>query len=94
MDELVTTAILLLNAGHEATVHGIGNAVKALLEQDMAREAMLADLRSNAVVVDELLRFDPPLHLFTRFVLEDLVFAGHETVKGTNCRIIARGGKP
>ncbi len=31
-DELVTTAILLLNAGHEATVHAIGNGVKALLE--------------------------------------------------------------
>ena len=31
-DELVTTCILLLNAGHEATVHGIGNGVKAMLE--------------------------------------------------------------
>src|SRR4029079_9026096 len=28
-DELITTAILLLNAGHEATVHAIGNGAKA-----------------------------------------------------------------
>ena len=32
-DELVATVILLLNAGHEATVQAIGNGVKAMLEQ-------------------------------------------------------------
>ena len=31
-DELITTCILLLNAGHEATVHTLGNGVKAMLE--------------------------------------------------------------
>lgn len=73
-DELVTTCILLLNAGHEATVHAIGNGVKALLENGVAGrfgggEAALAHC-------DELLRFDAPLHLFTRHVLEALEFAG------------------
>jgi len=82
MDELVTTAILLLNAGHEATVHGIGNAVKALLENDAVEIAGLMDDATSAVAIEELLRFDPPLHLFTRYVLEDLELAGMRLTKG------------
>ena len=74
-DELVTTAILLLNAGHEATVHAIGNAVKCLLEQGLTREA-------GAAEVEETLRYDAPLHLFTRYALEDLDYAGIRLRKG------------
>ncbi|MFN0098687.1 MAG: cytochrome P450 [Gemmatimonadaceae bacterium] len=80
-DELVTTAILLLNAGHEATVHAIGNGITALLTHhpSTARDAFLAD---PVTVSEEMLRFDPPLHLFTRYALEDLEFAGHAFKKG------------
>lgn len=69
-DELVTTAILLLNAGHEATVHGIGNGVKALLENGVDPLAALGEDPGGAGVADELLRYDPPLHMFSRFALE------------------------
>jgi len=62
--ELVSTCILLLNAGHEATVHAIGNGLKALLE----RRASAPD----EAMVEELLRFDSPLHLFTRYALQDV----------------------
>ena len=68
-DEIVTTAILLLNAGHEATVHGIGNGVKALLEAGLTPSA-------DDECMDELLRFDAPLHLFTRYALQDMDYAG------------------
>jgi len=37
-DELISTCVLLLNAGHEATVHGVGNGVKAILENDAGQE--------------------------------------------------------
>lgn len=74
-DELVTTAILLLNAGHEATVHAIGNAIKCLLEQGLTREP-------DAAAVEEALRHDAPLHLFTRYALEDLDHAGIRLRKG------------
>lgn len=70
-EELVTTAILLLNAGHEATVHAIGNGVKALLETGADPLAALGDDPGGAGVADELLRFDPPLHMFSRFALVD-----------------------
>jgi unspecific monooxygenase len=33
-------------------------------------------------LVDEILRFDPPLHMFTRYALEDLEFAGLRLQKG------------
>ncbi len=75
-DELVSTAMLFLIAGHEATVHGIGNGVKALLEQRADPSVAFASPESTARALEEVLRFDTPLHLFTRFVLEDCELAG------------------
>lgn len=79
-DELVTTAVLLLNAGHEATVHAIANGVAALLtEVPNGGAAFLAD---PVACSEEMLRFDPPLHLFTRYALEEVEVAGRRFVKG------------
>jgi cytochrome P450 len=75
-DELITTCILLLNAGHEATVHGIGNGVKTMLENVVKPSEPMAGL------VEELLRYDSPLHLFTRYALEDLDYEGARLKKG------------
>jgi cytochrome P450 len=74
-DELVTTAILLLNAGHEATVHSLGNGIKALIENEHR-----GPITANHV--EEVLRFDAPLHMFTRYALEDLEYAGIKFKKG------------
>ncbi|MCE0504226.1 cytochrome P450 [Roseivivax sp. GX 12232] len=76
-DELIATVILLLNAGHEATVHTIGNGVKALLEhgQRVTREGAEA-------ATEEILRYDPPLHLFTRHAYEDVEVCGHQFARG------------
>jgi cytochrome P450 len=74
-DELVTTAILMLNAGHEATVHALGNAIKALVEHDMR-----GDLGSGHV--EEALRYDPPLHMFTRYALDNMEWNGLCLKKG------------
>jgi cytochrome P450 len=74
-DELVTTAILILNAGHEATVHSLGNAIKALLENNV-RSGIMPNH------VEEALRFDAPLHMFTRYALEDVVYNGIHLKKG------------
>ncbi|MFT3989651.1 cytochrome P450 [Aestuariivirga sp.] len=80
-DELVTTAILLLNAGHEATVHAIGNSVKVLLEQDI-RSCI------GPGHVEEALRYDAPLHLFTRYALEDLEYGGIRFRKGESVGLL------
>ena len=82
-DELVSTCILVLNAGHEATVHALGNGVKALLEEGIDAHAALSDVESGERLVEELLRFDAPLHLFTRYVLEDVVWNGLPLKRGS-----------
>ncbi len=81
-DELVTTCILLLNAGHEATVHGIGNGAKAMLEHSVDPREAFANDKACAATIEELLRLDAPLHLFARYALEDLEFAGVRLRKG------------
>jgi cytochrome P450 len=82
LDELISTCMLLLNAGHEATVHSIGNAVKAILEGRHDFVEAFADPLSLEAAVEELLRFDAPLHLFTRYALEDVEIAGVKLRRG------------
>jgi cytochrome P450 len=74
-DELITTAILLLNAGHEATVHAVANGIKALLEHGLRADG-------DPRLVEELLRYDAPLHLFTRYALEDVEVQGVKLRQG------------
>jgi cytochrome P450 len=63
--ELVATAVLLLNAGHEASVNGFGNGLHSLLESGTALPD-LDDEVALATLVEEFLRHDSPLHLFER----------------------------
>jgi cytochrome P450 len=77
-DELISTCILLLNAGHEATVHTIGNGVKCLLETGTSG-ALAVDPEA---AVEEILRFDPALHMFTRWAYEDVQVMNHSFRRG------------
>lgn len=71
-DEVISTTILLLNAGHEATVHTTGNGVKAILESGLDPQALFADADQTEATVEECIRFDAPLHMFTRYALQDV----------------------
>jgi cytochrome P450 len=82
-DELISTCILLLNAGHEATVHTIGNGVKTLLETGTA-----AALSDPEPAVEEILRFDPALHMFTRWAYEDIDVMGHMFHRGDQVALL------
>ncbi len=79
-DELITTCILLLNAGHEATVHAMANAIKLLLET--GSQAALRAPETREAAVEETLRLDPPVHLFTRHAHEDVELFGHHFARG------------
>ena len=87
-DELVTTCILLLNAGHEATVHAIGNAIGTILDRRLDPRILFTDPKATAATVEELLRIDPPLHLFTRYALEDVEIAGVSLRKGDKAGLL------
>ncbi|MFN0113135.1 MAG: cytochrome P450 [Paracoccaceae bacterium] len=93
-DELISTCILLLNAGHEATVHTLGNGVKALLGCRNRAEALAPD--GVEATVEEILRFDPPLHLFTRWAYEDIEVGRHRFRRGdeVGCLLAAANRDP
>lgn len=76
-DELIATCILLLNAGHEATVHTIGNGVKAVL--DHSAQVFMA---TPEALTEEILRYDPALHMFTRWVYADVEVMGQHFKRG------------
>ncbi len=82
-DELVASAVLLLNAGHEASVNAFGNGLVALLRHP----AELARVTAGAVPVEEaleeLLRHDAPLQLFERTATADVSLGGAVVAAGT-----------
>jgi len=76
-EEIVSTAILLLNAGHEATVHQFGNAALTLLELGRGVPPdWFATSDTRDATVQELTRYRAPLHLFIRYAQEPLTLAG------------------
>jgi cytochrome P450 len=81
-DDLVGTCVLLLNAGHEATVNATGNSWWALFRNP----GELRRLRENHSLipsaVEELLRYDTPAPMFERWVLEDIEVAGVRVPRG------------
>ena len=79
--EVIATTILLLNAGHEATVHTTGNAVTTILRSGLDPAELFATDEQTEATVEECLRFDAPLHLFTRYALEDVEFDGGPTLR-------------
>jgi unspecific monooxygenase len=87
-EELVSTTIVLLNAGHEATVHQIGNAVNIILNSGLDTKAMFADQRSTELTVEESFRISAPVHIFERWVLDDLEFDGIAFKKGEKVGLI------
>jgi len=87
--EIVSTIIVLLNAGHEATVNTLGNGVLALLRHRRQWERLLAGEVEPAAAVEESIRWDPPLQLFERWVLEDGVeLAGRPVPRGAKVALL------
>ena len=86
-NELISTCILLLNAGHEATVHSLGNGIKTLLEN---KKIKIDWQTANTVnqLVEEILRFDPPLHIFTRFAYDQIDLGGYTVKKGEEIALV------
>lgn len=75
--ELIATVVLLLNAGHEATVNGFGNGFVALMDNRAEWDRVVADpWGTSATAVDEMLRYDSPSQLFERTATQDVELNG------------------
>jgi cytochrome P450 len=81
-DELIANCILLLNAGHEATVNAVGNGMLALFQHPGQMARLKADPALVSTAIEEMLRYDTPLPLFRRWVLEDMDYKGVSLKQG------------
>ncbi len=81
--ELVATCVLLLNAGHEASVNAFGNGMVAALERP-DQSALLRDNPRGVTetALEEFMRFDAPLHLFERTATVDTELGGVKIAQG------------
>jgi cytochrome P450 len=70
-DEIVSTVIVLLNAGHEASVNTLGNGMLAFARHPEQWQRVVDASVATAAAGEEIIRFDPPLQLFERWVLTD-----------------------
>lgn len=86
--ELISMAILLLVAGHETTVNLIGNGTYALLKHpdQMALLRREPGLAANAV--EEMLRYDAPVQMTTRFAASDMILGGKRIRRGDNVVVV------
>ena len=86
-DQIICTVILLLNAGHEATVNTIGNSIVALLLNNISTKNLdkKHDIKN---IIEELIRWDSPLQFFQRWVLEETVVSGINLSKNSKIAIL------
>jgi cytochrome P450 len=87
-DELIGTCVLLLNAGHEATVNVTGNGWWTLFRNPAQLAALRAEPGLLPTAVEELLRYDTPLQMFERWVLEDFEWGGQRFAKGDELALL------
>ncbi|SKB08286.1 cytochrome P450 [Aeromicrobium choanae] len=81
-DELVATVVLLLNAGHEASVNTFGNGFHALLTHRDQLTRVTSGEVPLEIALEELIRFDAPLQLFERTATKDVEVAGQLVTAG------------
>ncbi len=81
-DELVATVVLLLNAGHEASVNTFGNGFHALLDHRDQLARVTGGEVPVEVALEELIRYDAPLQLFERTATRDVEVAGRTVEQG------------
>jgi len=86
-NQIICTVILLLNAGHEATVNTIGNSIVTLAHNNI--DTLNLDKTYNIKnIIEELIRFDSPLQFFQRWVLDDDYVGGVEVKKHSKVAIL------
>ncbi len=89
---LVITMILLLIAGHETTVNLIANGTLTLLHHRAELERLRDSPERAPIVVEEVLRFEPPVQFVTRFALADIEITGTKIPRGSGIRPMLAAG--
>jgi cytochrome P450 len=87
-DELVGTCVLILNAGHEATVNSTLIGWWTLFRYPDRLKELRGDRSLLPSAIEELLRFDTPLQMFERWVLEPFELHGHHIPRGAELGLL------
>jgi cytochrome P450 len=87
-DEIVSTCNLLLIAGHETTVNLIANAILAMLRHPSQWAALGANPQRVSAVVEETLRYDPPVQLMGRIAADDMTIGDTTIPKGDTMMLL------
>jgi len=87
-DELIGTCVLLLNAGHEATVNLTTLGWRALFVNPDQLEKLRDDPSLLPTAIEELLRYDTPLQLFERWVLEPVELGDQTVPRGAELGLV------
>ncbi|KQY07342.1 cytochrome [Mycobacterium sp. Root135] len=87
-DEIVATCNLLLVAGHETTVNLIGNAILAMQREPGQWAALAEDPGRAATIIEETLRYDPPVQLAGRTAAEEMTIGGVTVPKGDTMMLL------
>jgi cytochrome P450 len=82
-DEMVMNVILIYGAGFETTTNLIGNMVLSLLRNPGQLARLRADRSLVPSAVEEVLRYEPPVQIDSRYAFEDVGIAGHVVTKGS-----------
>jgi len=86
--DVVATCQLLLFAGHETTVNLFGNGILALLRHPTELQRLAAGNVSAQATVEELLRYDGPVHLTARTVLAPVTIGGVDLEPGSYVTVL------
>ena len=86
--EMISTCVLLLNAGHEATVNATANGWLALFRNPDQLAALRADHSLVPTAVEELMRYDTPLQMFERWVLDEIEIDGTTIPRGAEVALL------
>ncbi|MFC3573710.1 cytochrome P450 [Streptomyces yaanensis] len=86
--EMISTCVLLLNAGHEATVNATVNGWWTLFRHPDQLAALRADHSLVPSAVEELMRYDTPLQLFERWVLDEIEIDGTTIPRGAEIAML------
>ena len=87
-EEIVSTCSLLLIAGHETTVNLIANAILAMLRHPAQWAALGTEADRASAVIEETLRYDPPVHLVARIAADHMTFGGTEVAQGDTMMLL------
>lgn len=92
-EEIVATCNLLLIAGHETTVNLIANAILAMLREPRHWAALAGDAERASTIIEETLRYDPPVQLVGRIAADEITIGNVTVPKGDTMMLLLAAGQ-